>query len=326
MTDLQDYGGLLLGSRLKRLSERMYAGVDAVYEANGVTLPSRCFPVLFLLRDNGPTGITELAARLGQSHPAVIQMSRKLVLYGAVVEKGDPGDERRRLLVLSAKGRALMDRMRPLWQAIVGAVGDLVTATGVDFMDSLSAFDRALEAQSFETRIRDRLRCNVAGEVEIISFEPCYAEDFKRLNVEWLEKHFYVEAIDHEILSHPRARILEPGGFIFLARYRGEIVGTCALIKAGRSRFELSKMAVTERYQGLRIGFKLLRAALERFHATGGRDLFLESNSKLKPALRLYEANGFRHAPRPKGASHYQRSDVYMVYAKPVRTRSGVSK
>jgi putative acetyltransferase len=45
----------------------------------------------------------------------------------------------------------------------------------------------------------------------------------------------------------------------------------------------------------------------------GGKELFLESSSKLKPALRLYEANGFRHAPRPV-ASHYQRSDVYMVW------------
>ena len=45
-----------------------------------------------------------------------------------------------------------------------------------------------------------------------------------------------------------------------------------------------------------------------------GRELFLESNSALTPALRLYAANGFVHAPRPDGSSHYKRSDVYMVY------------
>ena len=31
-------------------------------------------------------------------------------------------------------------------------------------------------------------------------------------------------------------------------------------------------------------------------------------------ALALYESVGFRHAPRPRSASHYVRSDVYMVY------------
>jgi GNAT superfamily N-acetyltransferase len=132
--------------------------------------------------------------------------------------------------------------------------------------------------------------------------------------VEWLEKYFYVEAIDLEVLSHPEDVILKPGGFILLARYTGEIVGTCALIKAGRGRIELSKMAVTERYQGLGIGHRLLIAAIAQFRKTGARHLFLESSSKLKRALKLYEANGFRQAPRPRGVSHYRRSDVYMVY------------
>ncbi|MEQ1911835.1 MAG: GNAT family N-acetyltransferase, partial [Vicinamibacterales bacterium] len=94
--------------------------------------------------------------------------------------------------------------------------------------------------------------------VEIISFEPRYGDDFKRLNIEWLEKYFHVEAIDDEVLSHPEDAILKPGGHIFLARYKGDIVGTSALIKAGRSKVELSKMAVTERCQGLGIGRRLL--------------------------------------------------------------------
>ncbi|MEQ1910254.1 MAG: GNAT family N-acetyltransferase, partial [Vicinamibacterales bacterium] len=97
---------------------------------------------------------------------------------------------------------------------------------------------------------------------------------------------------------------------------------TSALIKAGRSKVELSKMAVTERCQGLGIGRRLLLAAIARFKTMGAKQLFLESNSKLKPALTLYEAHGFKHAPRPKMASHYSRSDVYMVY-EPRGTRPG---
>ena len=151
------------------------------------------------------------------------------------------------------------------------------------------------------------------AEVEIIPFEPRYREDFKRLNVEWLEKYFLVEPIDEDVLSHPEARILEPGGRILLARYQGEIVGTCALIQDAPGRFELSKMAVTHRYQGLKIGLRLLRAAIAESKALGARELFLESNSILKTAISLYESNGFVHMPRPT-ASHYQRADVYMVY------------
>ena len=69
MTTLHDYGSLLLGSRMRKISEALYAGVDEVYRSAGVDLPSRCFPILFLLRDHGRLGISELAARLGQSIP-----------------------------------------------------------------------------------------------------------------------------------------------------------------------------------------------------------------------------------------------------------------
>ena len=309
MTDLKDYGGLLMGSRLRRLSEALYAGVDEVYREHGVQLSSRCFPILFLLRDNGPLAITDLAGRLGQSHPALSQMSRKLLAEGVVTERADPADERRRLLGLSRKGQALMARLAPVWKAVEGAVEDLA---GAELDPAVRRVEEALAEGPFARRIRDRLRLNTAAAVEVIPFEPRYRDDFKRLNVEWLEKFFYVEAIDHEVLSQPERTILAPGGFIFLARLDGEIVGTSALIRAGDS-FELSKMAVTERYQGLRIGHRLLRAAIGAFEKTGARTLFLESNSKLRSAIQLYERNGFEHVPRPE-ASHDQRADVYMVY------------
>jgi GNAT superfamily N-acetyltransferase len=159
-----------------------------------------------------------------------------------------------------------------------------------------------------------RARTDPAAAIEILPYESQHRDDFKRLNVEWLERYFFVEPIDEAVLSNPEHAILEPGGFIWVARHRGQIVGTCALIHAGDGRFELAKMAVTPRYQGLHIGKQLLLAAIAHFTSIKGRELFLESNRKLSPALALYEAHGFRHAPRPQGLSHYQRSDVYMIW------------
>lgn len=308
MTSLHDYGSLLLGSRLRKVSEALYAGVDEVYRSAGVELPARCFPILFLLRDHGRLGISELAAKLGQTHPAVSQMSRKLLRHGVVRESPDRRDDRRRLLSLSPRGRGVMARLEPVWKAIVAAVGDLEAEHPLS--QHLTAIDRALEARGFAARIRSRLKD--AGAVEIIPFERRYAADFKRLNVEWLQKFFRVEPIDEEVLSKP-LRILREGGAILLARYRGAIVGTCALLNAGNGRIELSKMAVTPGHQGLGIGRKLIEAAIADYLTRGARELFLESNSKLTPAITLYESSGFAHVSRPE-PSHYERGDVYMVY------------
>ena len=308
MTTLHDYGSLLLGSRLRKVSEALYAGVDEVYRGAGVDLPSRCFPILFLLRDHGRLGISELAEKLGQSHPAVSQMSRKLLRHRVVRELPDPRDDRRRLLSLSAHGRSVMTRLEPVWKAIVAAAADLESDHPLS--QHLTAVDRALETRGFAVRIRSRLE---AAAVEVIPFERRYAADFKRLNLEWLEKYFRVEPIDEQVLSKPLA-ILRQGGAIFLARHRGAIVGTCALLNAGDDRFELSKMAVTGSHQGLGIGRRLVQAVVAEYLARGARELFLESNSKLTPAITLYESAGFVHAARP-APSHYERSDVYMVFA-----------
>lgn len=321
MAGLPDYGGLLLGSRLRRATEDLFAGVDAVYRAHGVELSSRAFPVLFLLRDIGPVGITELAAHLGQSHPAVSQLSRTLLEHGVVTARADPADERRRLLALTARGTAMMEKLAPIWRALVGAVADLGSDAGIDLVAAVGALEAALARRAFADRITDRLALARAETVEIIPFEPRYRDDFRRLNVEWLERYFYVEALDHQVLSHPEESILAPGGFIFLARWRQEIVGTVALIKAGRGRYELSKMAVTERCQGMGIGRRLLSAALAQFRKTGAPTLYLESNSKMKPALALYESSGFRQATPPRAHSQYRRSDVYMVYRDRPRRR-----
>jgi ribosomal protein S18 acetylase RimI-like enzyme len=163
------------------------------------------------------------------------------------------------------------------------------------------------------TKLNDMSEWVRQQQLEIVSFTPQYAADFKRLNIEWLEKYFYVEALDHQILSYPEVSILAQGGQIFFALFDHQVVGTCALIKSGDS-FELSKMAVTEKYQGLKIGRKLVLKAIEAFTQSACKQLFLESNSRLVPALKLYRQLGFKQMNNPKANYHYQRADVYMLY------------
>jgi ribosomal protein S18 acetylase RimI-like enzyme len=149
--------------------------------------------------------------------------------------------------------------------------------------------------------------------LKIVDFEPRLAEAFKRLNYEWLERYFHVEDIDRVVLSDPQTEIIGCGGQILFAVVGAEAVGTVALKHHGEGRFELTKMAVTASYQGQGIGQALLVAAIRRFGAIGGRELFLESHSSLKTAIKLYESAGFCHASHPSG-SDYVRSDTYMVY------------
>ena len=52
--------------------------------------------------------------------------------------------------------------------------------------------------------------------VEIVLYKPTYKNDFIRLNREWIETYFKIEASDIETFSHVD-EIIEPGGQIFIA-------------------------------------------------------------------------------------------------------------
>ncbi len=95
--------------------------------------------------------------------------------------------------------------------------------------------------------------------IKIISFEKKYAKDFYSLNIEWLDTFFYVEPFDKEVLSKPQNYIIYKGGFIFFAKLEDAIVGTVALMPTqDKTVFELTKMAVSPKHRGLKIGQLLM--------------------------------------------------------------------
>lgn len=154
-----------------------------------------------------------------------------------------------------------------------------------------------------------------ASTVRIVDFAPRWRDDFARLNIEWLQRWFVVEPIDHEVLHDPQTHLLADGGrVLFAIDDDGNARGTVALKHEGAGVYELTKMAVAPQARGRGIGRLLMQGALDAYRQHGGRELFLESSSKLAPALRLYESVGFVHRQAPRAGSHYARADVYMVW------------
>ncbi|ARV13793.1 GNAT family N-acetyltransferase [Polaribacter sp. SA4-12] len=147
--------------------------------------------------------------------------------------------------------------------------------------------------------------------LEIIAYQPEFAADFYNLNVEWLEKYFYVETYDKKVLSNPQKYVIDPGGFIFFAKYNNEIVGVVSLINQ-KTFFELSKMAVSPKYQGLKIGQKLMYYCLEFARNQEWKSITLYSHRKLVPAINLYKKIGFKEVVLEEN-SRYERSDIKML-------------
>ena len=151
---------------------------------------------------------------------------------------------------------------------------------------------------------------NTDYHIEIISFTDELAPEFAALNKAWLVKYFTIEPLDQQMLEDPRKYFIDTGGHIFFAKIDDAIAGTFALLKNGEQEYELAKMAVAEKFQGLKIGNLMLEFSIRKAKELNAKKLILYSNTKLKPALHLYRKYGFTEVPI--GHSDYLRSDIKM--------------
>ncbi len=145
--------------------------------------------------------------------------------------------------------------------------------------------------------------------LKIISYEHGHQPWFEKFNREWIEEFFWMEPVDFEVLQNPEEHIISKGGFIFMARYENELVGTVALKFVSDGIFEFTKMAVIDKFQGKKIGKELSLAAIEKAKELRAGKIILYSNTKLISAIALYRKLGFTEVALD---GPYERSDIKM--------------
>jgi GNAT superfamily N-acetyltransferase len=148
--------------------------------------------------------------------------------------------------------------------------------------------------------------------IEILTWTPDLTPHFVRLNKQWIEHFFKLEACDLKTLGDPRGVIIDAGGQIFFARCGIDIIGCCALIHhPDNNTYELAKMAVDPTPQNCGAGFKLGSALIDYARSIGVHEIFLEANTRLAASVHLYEKLGFR--PVADYHAAYDRCDLFMT-------------
>jgi DNA-binding MarR family transcriptional regulator/GNAT superfamily N-acetyltransferase len=306
-------GPVFLGSRLKRLAERLQASAATVIADAGIPLQPGQMAVMAALESEAKT-VGRLAEETGTSQPGVTRTMGQLVKQGMVVQVAGK-DQRERLAALTPAGQAAMARTRQLvWPRIGQAVEDvLATIPSAPLLDQVAALEAALASRSLTERVAD---LPLPG-FTIHEFSDELAPQFLAINAEWISTMFTLEPTDREVLENPRAAIIAPGGTILFIEAEGlGIVGTCALQQTAPGQFELTKMGVKAAARGLKAGEFLLGVMIERARQMGAQQLYLLTNQKCAAAIHLYEKTGFRHdaAIMAQYGARYQRCDVAMDY------------
>lgn len=316
---IADMGEIFLGSRLKRLAERMQGGAARFVGEMGLKVQPAHMGLLAAL-DRASMTVGQLVEAVGTSQPGITRSAGQLMRMGLIETMRGP-DQRQKTLRLTRKGEATMARIKlHIWPRLDGAVKSITDGLAGGFLDQIAAIETALAEKPLEQRAQ---QASIPG-LRIRDYSPELGHHFHDINAEWISAMFKVEAVDLEVLENPQTHILEDGGVILFVEAPGlGIVGTCAIRKTGPKSAELTKMGVLAAARGLKAGEFLLAAAIERAKKMKIENFYLLTNSKCESAIHLYEKLGFAHDAeiKAKYGARYKRCDVAMRFGGWTRAR-----
>lgn len=305
-------GKMAIGSRLRMLTDRITADASEIYQLYGVDIKPKWFPVLYALSEGDAKTITAIAKEIGQTHPSVSNIVKEMMAKKLIKTVSDKTDKRRTTITLSAHGRETCGKLAEACEDVTVAVEDVSRTTRNDLWCAIGEWEEQLSQKSLLERVREARKARESHEVQIVPYAHCYQPAFRSLNEQWITQHWQLEEHDIECIDHPKESIIDRGGHIFVALYRGKPVGVCALCKMDDPNYdyELAKLAVNPTAQGMGIGTLLCKAVIDKAKELGARNLFLESNTLLKPAIHTYKKLGFRELAEYHPA--YARGDIQM--------------
>ena len=149
---LDQLGELALGSRLKRMSDRMLSDAASVYQHFNLDIQPKWFGLLALLYDQQQASVVEAAQRLGLTQPAISQFCRQLQQQGYVEVTADEQDSRKKIMGLTDKGFSTVSEMQPIWQAVRRAAEEMCRESDNAFFAALQRFEAAHQRSSLLER------------------------------------------------------------------------------------------------------------------------------------------------------------------------------
>jgi DNA-binding MarR family transcriptional regulator len=151
---VKSLGYLALGTRLKRLGERLQAQTQLVLAQAELDLPAGHFPVLAALDRLGSLNVGELTEALGVSQPGVTRMLDKLQAEGLLRSVQSTDDRRVRTIELTRSGQQLVARAKRLaWPKVEAAVAAACSGPAEALLPALAALEAALAEMPLSARL-----------------------------------------------------------------------------------------------------------------------------------------------------------------------------
>jgi DNA-binding MarR family transcriptional regulator len=150
---VRELGYLTLGTRFKRIGDRLQAHTQRILETHGLAIPAGQFPFLAALDRLGPLTIGQLAEAVGITQPGATRAAAQLAQAGLVSITPLRDDQRRKSVALTGEGQNLVvSGKRTAWRLIERAVRNLCEELEGSLLEQLAALEDGLAAKPLQRR------------------------------------------------------------------------------------------------------------------------------------------------------------------------------
>lgn len=149
-------GQLILGSRLRKLSERLMLEMGIIYKSRNIEFEPGWFHIMYLLSENEKLSVTQISEILQVSHPSVIQVVGVLEKKDIVTISPDLNDKRKRMIELSEHGKELLIQIQPLWNMIDQMMAEFLQEGEYsrNILNAVTEIENNLYAKSLSERMQ----------------------------------------------------------------------------------------------------------------------------------------------------------------------------
>ncbi len=154
---VRSFGLLTLGSRMKRIGERLQSESQAIADRHGASVQTSQYPFLAALDRLGPLTVGEIAQAVGITQPGATRSIGQLAKAGYVSVRRGAKDQRHREVSLTRKGIAEVALARDvIWPHIETAVADLCRSFDRKLLDQLGRIEDGLADRPLIRRAGDK--------------------------------------------------------------------------------------------------------------------------------------------------------------------------
>jgi DNA-binding MarR family transcriptional regulator len=144
-----EYTGIT--ARIKRISDTLMHDARRVYEYLDLSIEPNWHLVFLLLKKESQLSVTEISHKLKFSHPAVINIIKKMKSRGYLISNTDAKDSRKQIIQLSKKAYQELPKFEKEWNDIQVVVGDIFNK---EFLQKLSEVESKMADGSLLERLK----------------------------------------------------------------------------------------------------------------------------------------------------------------------------